>query len=323
MTAVTGGSIVLSTAETSTSESPMTRRYAILDVFTDTPLAGNPLAVVLDAEGLDDARMQAIAAEFNLSETVFVLPATRPAHRATLRIFTPTRELPFAGHPTVGTAVLLALEDFGAENADLDAVLLLEEKVGPVRAAVALRGERAGHAIFDLPALPHPHDVRLDRERIAAALGLSTGEIGFENHQISSFGAGVPYLFVPLRNLEAMSRARPLDGHWAEAFPGGISAYLYTRETEGLARSFHARMFWRGHGFVEDPATGSAVAALAGVIGHFDRPTRGTHRHVIEQGFEMGRPSLIELECDIEGGHLRAARIGGDAVLVARGTLEI
>ena len=299
----------------------MSRRYAILDVFTDAPLAGNPLAVVLDSEGLDTAAMQAIAAEFNLAETVFVLPPERPAHRARIRIFSTARELPFAGHPTVGTAVLLAHEDHGA--AELDAMLLLEETVGPVRCAVALRGARAGHAIFDLPELPKPHAVRLDRDRVAAALGLTAAEIGFENHVLSAYSAGVPYLFVPLRNLDAMARVRPLDAYWPEAFPDGVSAYLYTRETEGLARSFHARMFWRTRSLVEDPATGSAAAAFAGVVQQFDGATAGTHRHVIEQGFEMGRPSLIELECDVEGGHLRAARIGGDAVLIARGTLEM
>jgi len=301
----------------------MSRPYAILDVFTDTPLSGNQLAVVLDAEGLDDAQMLAITAEFNLAETVFVLPTERPAHRARIRIFAPGRELPFAGHPTVGTAVLLALEDFGGAGVGMDAVLLLEEKIGPVRTAVALKGERAGHAIFDLPMLPKPVDVKLDKERISAALGLASSEIGFENHEPSAFSAGVPYLFVPLRNLDAMARVRPMDAYWTDAFPGGISAFLYTRETEGLARSFHGRMFWRTQSLVEDPATGSAAAAFAGVIQQFDTPTAGTHRHVIEQGFEMGRPSLIELECDIERGHLRSARIGGDAVVVARGTLEI
>ncbi|MCX5515999.1 phenazine biosynthesis protein PhzF [Kaistia algarum] len=301
----------------------MSRPYAILDVFSDAPLAGNQLAVVLDAGGLDDAQMQAIAAEFNLAETVFVLPAERPGHRARLRIFSPASELPFAGHPTVGTAVLLAIEDRGATPGVSDVMLLLEENVGPIRCVVAFDGERSGHAIFDAPELARPLDVRLDRERAAAALGLAASEIGFENHEISAFTAGVPYCFVPVRNLAAIASVVPLPQYWADAFPAKTSVYLYTRETEGLLRAFHGRMFWRAPAFVEDPATGSAAAAFAGVVQKFDQPTSGSHRLTIEQGFEMGRPSLIDLEIDIAEGHLRAVRIGGDAVIIARGTLYV
>ena len=130
----------------------MPRRYAILDVFADRPLAGNPLAVVLDSDGLDGARMQAIAREFNLSETVFVLPPDDGRHRARLRIFTPARELPFAGHPTVGTAVLLALEDQGGATGA--AAFGLEERVGVVPCAVAVEGEGRVRARFRVPRLP-------------------------------------------------------------------------------------------------------------------------------------------------------------------------
>src|SRR5690606_37345313 len=130
------------------------RPYAILDVFTETPLVGNPLAVVFDADGLDPAAMQRIAAEFNLSETVFVLPAADPGHTAKVRIFTPKAELPFAGHPTVGTAVALAARQFGPVASDVDAVVVLEEAVGPVRCGVGVRAAGAHFAEFDLPRLP-------------------------------------------------------------------------------------------------------------------------------------------------------------------------
>lgn len=302
----------------------MQRRYAILDVFTDRPLAGNPLAVVLDADGLDTDRMQAIAAEFNLSETVFVLPPGNQVHTAAVRIFTPRNEMPFAGHPTIGTAVLLGLEAAGGEQANRDAVLVLEEAVGPIRCGVILRGSDVGHCAFDLPRLPAASAVQSDRGLIASALDLAPAEIGFENHEPSRFDAGVPYTFVPVRDLEVVGRARPQLRIFSEAFgaDGNSDVYVYTRETVGADHHFHARMFAPGSGIAEDPATGSAVAALAGVIARFDQPIGGSHHYVVEQGGEMGRPSLIGLEIDMDGGAIQAARISGDAVIVARGTLS-
>jgi trans-2,3-dihydro-3-hydroxyanthranilate isomerase len=303
------------------------RRYAILDVFTDMPLAGNPLAVVPDATGLDDERMQAIAAEFNLSETVFCLPADNPVHSARIRIFTPRKELPFAGHPTVGTAVYLAADRLENGAGLAESVVILEEKVGPVRCGVFLRatsGVRAGHAIFDLPKLPEAIPHVLDREAIAAALGLVPSEIGFENHEPSTWTAGVPYAFVPVRDLAAIGRAAAQPAAWAAAFSGdAAAAFLYTRSTVAVGHQFHGRMYAPTFGIAEDPATGSAVAAFAGVIDRFDAHPAGSHRFVIEQGFEMGRPSLIALEIDVEAGGVAAARIGGDAVVVAEGTLSV
>jgi trans-2,3-dihydro-3-hydroxyanthranilate isomerase len=305
----------------------MPRRYAILDVFTNKPLAGNPLAVVLDGDDLDDKRMQAIAREFNLSETVFLRPPENPAHSARIRIFTPGRELPFAGHPTVGTAVLLALEGAAKNPAQHETMLMLEENVGPVRCGAFIKdgkGSRAGHAIFDVPMIPETVPANLDREAVAAALGLLPAEIGFENHQPSAFSAGTPYVFVPVRDLAALARAAATPGAFSVAL-GGIShaMYLYCRETVGTGRQFHARCFAPDVGIIEDPATGGAAAAFPGAILRFDTLPSGSHRLVIEQGFEMGRPSLIGLEIDVAGGRIEAARIGGDAVVVAEGTLTI
>lgn len=297
------------------------RRYVILDVFTSTPLAGNPLAVILDADGLDDARMQAIAREFNLSETVFVLPPANKMHSASLRIFTPGRELPFAGHPTVGTAVALARQKVGADGGEM--MLVLEEKVGPIRCGVFIKSQSQGHAIFDLPRTPEPVEAKLDREVLAAALGLVPAEIGFENHQPMAFTAGSPYVFVPLRDLDTIARAAPRSGAWAAAL-GGVShaMYLYCRQTVTGGHAFHARCFAPGVGIPEDPATGGAAAAFAGVVSRFDQLTAGSHRLLIEQGLEMGRPSLITLEIDMEGVGIAGARIGGDAVVVAEGSLD-
>lgn len=302
----------------------MPRRYTILDVFTDRPLAGNPLAVVLDGDGLDDERMQAIAGEFNLSETVFVMKAANPVHAASLRIFTPKRELPFAGHPTVGTAVLLAVQAAGENSSRNEMMLVLEEQVGPVRCGVTVAGAGAGHAVFDVPRPAAAMGEPQSTGAIAGALNLVPSEIGFENHRPSLFGAGVPFAFVPVRNLETIGRAKPIGAGWEAAFGNeAVGAFLYCRETVASGHHFHARMFAPGSGITEDPATGSAAAAFSGVIGLFDGPPAGSHRYIVEQGFEMGRPSLIELEVDMDGGQVVAARIGGDAVVVAEGTLRL
>ena len=302
----------------------MSRRYVVLDVFTDRRLEGNPLAVVLDAEGLDTAAMQRIAREFNLSETVFVLPPEIPAHSAALRIFTPGDELPFAGHPTVGTAVLLAEERFGRTDRGLDAVVMMEEKVGTVRAAVRIAPDAASYAEFDLPRLPRPVAGEMpSKGAIADALGLDATDIGFENHVACAWDAGVPFAFVPVAGLDAIRRVRFDRAAWASLGEkaGMLPVYVYCREVTLHDSAFHARMFDVGFGIGEDPATGSAAAAFAGVIHRFDAPTEGTHHVRIEQGFEMGRPSLIDLTIEIAEGAVGRARIGGRAVRVAEGHL--
>ncbi|MCP4380972.1 MAG: PhzF family phenazine biosynthesis protein [Hyphomicrobiales bacterium] len=303
----------------------MSRSYAVLDVFADRPLAGNPLAVVLDGSGLSSDQMQAIAGEFNLSETVFVLPPQNPVHRAALRIFTPDTELPFAGHPTVGAAVLLGLDAVGEDYKERDVMLMLEEEIGAVRCGVYLRSESVGHATFDLPRHPQARTELMDSDLIAAALDLAPHEVGFENHVISSFDAGLPFAFVPVLDLDTIGQVQPRTQFFAEAFGSDQQAcvYVYTRETVSSEHHFHARMFAPGLGVMEDPATGSAAAAFAGVVARFDQPPAGSHRYVIEQGYKMGRPSLIGLELDIDGGAVHAARISGDAVVVARGTLSV
>ena len=307
-------------AKTPTAGTPKSRRYAVLDVFTSKPLSGNPLAVVLDSEGLDTQRMQAIAAEFNLSETVFVAPASHPAHSAGVRIFTPARELPFAGHPTVGTSILLALDRFGGTGMK-EGIIVLEESIGAVRCGVKL-GADAGYAEFDIPVLPGKPDNGGDRELIAAAVGLEPSEVGFENHKPTKCSAGVDFAFVPVRDLKRLNRAQVSSRAFEEAF-GDRGAFLYTRETQSEANDFQARMFAPAHGIAEDPATGSAAAAFAGVVMHFDAPSPGMSRYRIEQGHAMGRPSLIELEIEIENKALSAVRIGGKAVVIGRGELFV
>jgi len=289
----------------------MRRRFATLDVFTDRPFAGNPLAVVLEAEGLETDAMQAIAREFSHPETVFVFAPADARTRARVRIFTPARELPFAGHPTVGTAVLLALRDHAAAGSDL----VLEEVIGLVRCTLESVGDGGGGARFALPQLPAKAGPAADAAVIAAALSLAPGEI---DGGASRWSAGIPLTFVPLAGLAAAARCRPDAAKFAAAFPDG-AAYVFCSETAEPGHHFHVRMFAPGLGVPEDPATGSAAAAFAGLLA--PRLPDGTHAIVIEQGYEMGRPSLIRLAAQVRAGKLVSASIGGDAVVVTEGTI--
>jgi trans-2,3-dihydro-3-hydroxyanthranilate isomerase len=299
----------------------MPRRFFTLDVFADRALAGNPLAVVLDAQGLDDAAMQRIAREFNLSETVFVFEPRNPVNTAALRIFTPARELPFAGHPTVGTAALIAHLRAPDLLAAQDLRVVLEEQIGEVVCVARHRRAEAMAAYFTLPRLPAPAGEAPPADVLAERLGLEAADIGFRNHIPCVYGVGAPHIFVPVASLAAMARARPLKYPWGA--DGGPSVYLYCAETVRPDSHYHARMFAGGWGVVEDPATGSAAASFAAAVAAFDAPADGEHMLIIEQGFEMGRPSLISLGLEIGGGALRAATIGGSVVIVSEGKLRL
>jgi trans-2,3-dihydro-3-hydroxyanthranilate isomerase len=296
----------------------------IYDVFTDTALAGNPLAVVLDGAGLSDQRMQAITREFNLSETVFVLPPENPAHTARIRIFTPGRELPFAGHPTVGAAVALAEASHDGRGVDL--VSVLEENVGPVRCVIRIVPDAAAFAEFDLPRMSTQSAADFEPQKIADALCISAGDIGFENHCLSLWNAGVPYLMVPIKDMGVAETIAFNPSLWRKALSAGggnTAAYVYCRGGADHTADFHARMFAPDLGIAEDPATGSAVAAMSGAIHHFDRLADGHHALMIEQGVEMGRPSHIHLRIEADGGKIVRARIGGEAVRIASGQLYL
>jgi trans-2,3-dihydro-3-hydroxyanthranilate isomerase len=297
----------------------MRRRFVTLDVFTSRRFTGNPLAVVLDAEGLDTAAMQAIAREFSHPETVFVSAPRDPAHRAAVRIFTPAAELPFAGHPTVGTAVLLGRLDGGAARD-----LVIEEVIGPVRCHTAMADPDCGRASFEIPRLPDEAGPAPARDAIAAALGLDQGDIGFGDFVPARWSAGNPQCFVPIRSRAAIARARPDPARFDATFATGgrAIAYLYCGEVSEPGHEFHARMFAPGLGVPEDPATGSAAAAFAGLLAAQGRYSDGDHAVKIEQGYEMGRPSLMELRFVLRGGALASASVGGDAVVVTEGVIE-
>lgn len=298
----------------------MSRLYVVLDVFTDRSLTGNPLAVVLDSSGLDAAGMQTIARQFNLSETVFLLPAEDDGHKARLRIFMPHKELPFAGHPTVGTAVLLGLMDAVAGKGREQA-FEIEETIGVIACETRATGKRSGYARFTLPRLPQTAGAAPSVAGLAGALGLEPEDIGFDGHPASRYEAGNAFCFAPIRSLEALGRARVDPTLWSAAFGGDVGCFLYTRETGDPTLAFRARMLEPGIG--EDPATGSAAAAFAGVVMAFDRPDDGAHTLRIAQGVEMGRPSVIELGLSVEDGALVSATIGGSAVVTAEGSLFV
>jgi trans-2,3-dihydro-3-hydroxyanthranilate isomerase len=298
----------------------MRRRFVTLDVFTTRRFAGNPLAVVLEPQGLDTAAMQAVAREFNHPETVFLLPPNDPAHRARLRIFTPAAELPFAGHPTVGTAVLLGRLDGGQGEREL----VVEEGIGPVRCRTAMVDGDTGRASFALPRLPEKCGPGPDAAAAAAALSLDPADIGFSGFVPARWSAGMAQNFIPVRSRAAIERARPHADRFAATFmvDGRDVAYLYCAEVAETGHQFHARMFAPALGVREDPATGSAAAAFAGLLAASGRYGDGEHMVRIEQGYEMGRPSVIELALTLRGGKLAAATVGGGAVVVSEGAIE-
>jgi trans-2,3-dihydro-3-hydroxyanthranilate isomerase len=262
--------------------------------------------------------MQAIAREFGYPETVFVLKPDSFNSTARIRIFTPGTELPFAGHPTVGTALVLALRGLGELG-----TIVLEEKIGVIHCTVSPDGNR-GHARFLLPDLPRGAGSPAPTLAIAKALGLSVEDIGFDRFVPARWSVGNAFTFVPVRNLDAVRRCHVYEPAWDQAFElgGRTSAFVFCGETLDSRNQFHARMFAPRLGVIEDPATGSAAAAFSGLCAQALSLADGEHRLVIEQGYEMGRPSQIELELTIAGGALASATIGGPAVVVTEGTIE-
>ncbi len=304
----------------------MGRQFHILDVFTKERYGGNQLAVVEDADGLADEEMMAITREFGFSETVFLQTSENKLASARVRIFTPAQELPFAGHPTVGTAVLLGEMKNRQASTDADALLLLEEGLGLVRCAVAMVPGKVSYAEFDAPALPERLVKVPSPENVADALGLDYADIGFENHKISAAHMSVQFVYVPLRKSTVVRRAKPDFAYWEDAFGelaegGAVGVYVYCRDEGGQRPGFHARMFAPMLGITEDPATGAAAVGFATVVERFELGSHKVYETQIEQGLEMGRPSLIKLEMDVKDKQVRSIRIGGHAVRVAMGEL--
>jgi len=293
--------------------SPRSYRYRVVDVFTTQPLEGNPLAVFPEASGLDDVTMQKIAREMNLSETVFVVPATRASLAAGVRIFTPTRELPFAGHPTVGTSFVLL--DEGTVPAGTKQ-FVLEEKVGPV----PIRVETGERPLIWLTTPPISYGRTYDRLRCAQALGVAAHDLLDITPQWLS--AGNPTVFIALRDRRAVDDAG-LDSHGVSIIKGAdaapICVFVFTPAPEGA----YARMFAPEYGVPEDPATGSSTGPLAAfMIRHRLVSGAAGTRFVSEQGTKMGRRSILYVELHGEGG-ADGIDVGGYVTPIAEGTLKL
>ena len=296
--------------------------YFTLDVFTAQRFGGNPLAVVNEADQLNGDQMQQIAAEFNLSETVFVLRPENPENTAKLRIFTPARELPFAGHPTVGTAILLA--EIGADfSRDIHKTIRFEEQIGLVEVEVSKPVGEPTYGEFAAAKMPEQITDVPDNEVVAAALGIAAKDIGFGLHKVAMYDAGNAPLFVPLASREALAQTRVSQKDWdGLKGAGAFGVYLYCRGDNG-SEVFHARLFAPEAGVVEDPATGSAAVAFAGALNEALVLEDGDHRWLIHQGEDMGRASRIDLKARVEGGRVVSVHVGGHAVRVSRGVINV
>lgn len=302
----------------------MKYRFCTLDVFTDTQFGGNPLAVLPDAKGLDGDRMQRIAREFNLSETTFVLPPENPANTAKVRIFTPGAELPFAGHPTVGTAIVLAeMAEDGAKAFERE--VRLEEKVGLLVVDVSKQAYVPAFAMFTNAVLPSVNRDAPANQTIARALSIDEDVIGIAGHRPGDHVAGNAFLFVPVKDMDALAQAEIDSVAWKElsAGQGWVGVFVYTLGGESPDTHYRARMFGPDFGVPEDPATGSAAATFPGQILACEDLADGTHKWLVEQGYEMGRPSRIQIEADVAMGTLTAVRVGGQAVHMSEGEIDI
>jgi trans-2,3-dihydro-3-hydroxyanthranilate isomerase len=293
----------------------MKLKYLLLDVFTRERFKGNPLAVVLDADGLLDDQMQAIAREFNLSETVFVNKPVQPRHTAALRIFTPKVELPFAGHPTVGAAVALGLNSRAS-------AIRLEERIGVVTCVFERIDRNVGQVRFALPRLPEEVGGTPPLLAIAGTLGLEPEDIGCGELKPALVSAGVPFYLIPVQDPSVLRQIRLQRRGWDEIYPFGEgSVYAFTRTPKEDGFDLAARMFSPGMGLSEDPATGAAAAALIGLLSKHANP--GQTEFSLRQGHEMGRPSTIRLQMRIDDGKLTHGGIGGDAIIIGEGVLDL
>ena len=302
----------------------MQLRFITTDVFTARPFTGNQLAVVTDARGIPEDSLLSIAREFNYSETTFVYPPDNAAHARRVRIFTPGAEVPFAGHPTIGTAVVLARIGEIPLTGD-ETRIILEEGVGPVPVMIRARGGVATSAQLSVAKLPEIGPPPPARTTLAEMLSLEPSQLLGGPNGPQAVSCGLPFLIVPVKDRAAVAAAkvrmdvweRTLSRYWAP------DVMVVARDPELEGSHLRARVFVPGLSVPEDPATGSCAAALAGYLAAREPVPNGSLRWVMEQGFEMGRPSILELEADKRDGAVVAVRVAGDAVLVSDGMMAI
>jgi trans-2,3-dihydro-3-hydroxyanthranilate isomerase len=292
-----------------------------VDVFTDRAFGGNPLAVVLDAGGLSTAQMQAIASEFNYSETTFVLPPRDPAHDARVRIFTVYTEIPFAGHPNVGTAFVLA-----TQAVKPPAQLKFEEGAGVVAVEILQREGSVVGAELTAPQLLTKLS-QFSAEKAAPIVLLSPDDIRTDRHSPMIVSVGMPFLVVELTTRDALRRARAEPTAFARALPcdGCYAIYLYTSDIPATeACDLQARMFHPGaSGLTEDPATGSATVATAALLADLGKQRDGELKLRVGQGVDMGRPSLLHTRIRKESGVVVSAHVGGTCVQMMEGSFRL
>ncbi|HEV2914845.1 MAG TPA: PhzF family phenazine biosynthesis protein [Pyrinomonadaceae bacterium] len=300
-------------------------RYHLVDVFTDRPFGGNQLAVFTDGRGLSSELMQAIAKELNLSETTFVLPPEHRDNDYRVRIFTPAVELPMAGHPTIGTSFVLAREGM-IERAARAATLRLEEGVGTI--PVTIEWSDKGPAFIEMSQpLPVFGATFTDARAIAEMLSLEARTITDTGLPIEVVSCGLPFLFVPLKDLEAVRNIRFRIDVWEKALRDfeATHVFVFTTETQVAGSTVHSRMFAPAAGITEDPATGAASGPLGCyLVRHKVFPRERVTRYVSEQGLEMGRPSFIRIRIESnEEGDITGVRVGGQCRFIGEGHLEI
>jgi trans-2,3-dihydro-3-hydroxyanthranilate isomerase len=299
----------------------MQRPYVTVDVFTDRAFGGNPLAVVLDGNGLTTAEMQAIATEFNYSETTFVLPPRDASHTAQVRIFTSRVEVPFAGHPMVGTAVVLAreLEAQGGPRRDQ---LLFETAGGLVPLKILRERESVVGAEFSAPQALRIGSPLAPADA-AACLSLESAAIDVSVHPPQVLSVGLPFLVVAVTDRQLLRAAKPDVAAQAKLLPplGTDSVYAYCRGA--TAQELHARMFSPLDNTIEDPATGSATAATIALLASLLPVARADTDWRVEQGVDMGRPSLLRGRTERRQGLVSAVHLGGHAVCVMRGEIHL
>jgi trans-2,3-dihydro-3-hydroxyanthranilate isomerase len=297
--------------------------YHLVDVFTDRAFGGNPLAVCTNGRGLTTETMQAIAKEFNLSETTFVLPPDDPKHDWRVRIFTPGSELPMAGHPTVGTSFVLAREHLIRRD-ERETNIVLEEGVGPVPVRIEFEDGEPSFAEMTQP-LPKFGPRVNDIEAVAGMLSLDAGDVDAEL-PVEVVSCGVPFLYVPLRSLDAARRARPRADLMERVARDGVppQAFVFAREVEHEGSTVHSRMFVPNFGITEDPATGGASGPLGCYLVRYGIVSGDASAEIVsEQGIEIGRPSFIRIRIERSGDDFTAVRVGGQCHFMGEGFIEV
>jgi len=301
----------------------MRARFYTCDVFTNQLFGGNPLAVFPDATGIPEGSLQRIAREFNLSETVFVYPPERSEHTKRLRIFTPAAELPFAGHPTVGAAHALAtLGKVPLRGAETK--IVFEEKVGPVPVLIRATDGKPTFAQLTAAQAPEIGPPTPGRSVLADVLALEAADIQGGMTAPQGVSCGLPFLIVPLKDRDAVRRAHVRMDHWESSIKSywAPQILVFSRDAEREDADVHARVFVPGLSVPEDPATGSAATALGAYLAARDTRADGTLRWVVEQGIEMGRPSLLEIVVEKTGGDIQSVKVGGETVMVSEGQID-